>query len=322
MPKPRYTQISLEASPYYHCTSRCVRRAYLCGADTLTGQSYEHRRQWVEDKILHLAQVFAIDLCAYAVMSNHYHVVLHINKMEADSLKFDEIIDRWHKLYKGNIFSQRYVKGEPLSAGEMGHLKDIVDKWRDRLMSASWFMRNLNEPIAREANKEDDCTGRFWEGRFSSQALLDEAAILSCMAYVDLNPIRARVAATPETSDHTSIKYRIVETRKSLNTLYPFVGNYKADMPEGIPFNLKDYIELVDWTGRIIRNDKRGYIEPDCSPILKRIEQDEENWLVLTQNFEKEFKVFAGAAHQVTNACETLGYQRRPGIKACSRYFN
>ena len=198
----------------------------------------------------------------------------------------------------------------------------VVDKWRDRLMSVSWFMRNLNEPISREANKEDDCTGRFWEGRFRSQALLDEAAILSCMAYVDLNPIRARVAATPETSDHTSIKYRIVETRKSLNTLYPFVGNYKADMPEGIPFNLKDYIELVDWTGRIIRNDKRGYIEPDCSPILKRIEQDEENWLVLTQNFEKEFKVFAGAAHQVTNACETLGYQRRPGIKACSRYFN
>mgnify|MGYP000051837369 CR=1 FL=1 len=80
MPRPRKQQISLETTPYYHCTSRCVRRGYLCGLNALTGKDYEYRRQWVEDRILFLGEVFCIDVCAYAVMSNHHHVVLHIVK--------------------------------------------------------------------------------------------------------------------------------------------------------------------------------------------------------------------------------------------------
>jgi len=172
-------------------------------------------------------------------------------------------------------------------------------------MSISWFMRCANEPIAREANLEDEVTGRFWEGRFKSQALLDEKALLACMAYVDLNPIRARMAKTPEESDHTSIQKRI---RHLLNkekedceniTLFQFVGNPRNDIPEGIPFCTKDYLELVDWSGRVIRQDKKGAISENLPPILSRLNINARHWVYLTKNFEKPFGNLVGSVHQV-----------------------
>jgi putative transposase len=69
-------------------------------------------------------------------------------------------------------------------------------------------MRCMKEPIAREANREDGCTGRYWEGRYKSQALFDEIALAACMAYADLDPVRAGLAEVPEASEYTSIKER------------------------------------------------------------------------------------------------------------------
>ena len=108
MPKARKAQICLADTPYYHCVSRCVRRAYLCGEDKQTGISYEHRRQWVEDRIHFLSQIFAIDVCAYAVMSNHTHLVLHIHKGLSDGLDTEEVIRRWHRLSNGTLLSHQY----------------------------------------------------------------------------------------------------------------------------------------------------------------------------------------------------------------------
>jgi len=326
MPKPRYAQVSLEATSYYHCVSRCVRRAFLCGTDALTGQCYEHRRQWLEDKILELAEIFALDVCAYAVMSNHFHIVLHINKQVANSWSMDEVIHQWHKLFSGYAISQRYLSGQTLSEPELTALNIKANLWRDRLMDISWFMRVLNESIARQANAEDNCTGRFWEGRFKSQALLDEAALLSCMAYVDLNPIRANMASTPETSDHTSIKFRLSkqaynDDSTKQDILYPFVGNPRQQMPDGLSFKLQDYLELVDWTGRIIRADKRDHIPASVPPILKRLNQDAENWLYLSQNFESKLKGLVGSANKVKQACKKLGYKRTISLKTCLHYF-
>jgi REP element-mobilizing transposase RayT len=167
-----------------------------------------HRRQWIEDKMLELASIFAIDLCAYAVMSNHYHVVLFIDKVCADNLSKSEFIERWPQLFAGNTYSQRFIKKERLNSVEEANLDRFVDQWRERLMAISWFMRIFNESVARKANKEDKCTGRFWEGRFFSQALPDEKALAACAAYVDLNPIRAGLSKSIPGSEYTSIKRR------------------------------------------------------------------------------------------------------------------
>ncbi|MBN25259.1 MAG: transposase, partial [Alteromonadaceae bacterium] len=169
MPQSRKSQISLIDTPYYHCVSRCVRQSFLCGTSTLTGKSYEHRRGWVEVRLLFLATVFAIDICAYAVMNNHTHVVLSVDKALADNWDSDEVLRRYHKLHRGTLLTQKFMNGDTLSQGELITFDETVEIYRKRLYDISWFMRDLNEHIARQANKEDDCTGRFWEGRFKSQ---------------------------------------------------------------------------------------------------------------------------------------------------------
>ena len=184
----------------------------MCGEGD-NGQCYEHRRQWIEDRIHLLSSIFTIDICSYAVMSNHYHIVVKLTPSE--HLPQEEVITRWLTLFKGPLLVQRYVAGEQFDSIEHQTISSIVNLWRNRLQSLSWFIPHwaqvkcLNEPIARAANSEDGCTGHFWESRFKSQALLSKEALLSCMAYVDLNPIRAKITDTPETSSYTSIRERI-----------------------------------------------------------------------------------------------------------------
>jgi REP element-mobilizing transposase RayT len=267
MTQPRKRLVSYSDTVYYHCIARCVRRAFLCGKDPVTGYDFEHRRQWIVDRLHKLSSVFAIDLCAYAVMNNHYHVLLYINLKQAEAWTDEEVAVQWCRLFCGPSCVQRWMKGFVLETAERDLVQQTIELWRQRLTDLSWFMRCLNESIARMANQEDHCTGRFWEGRFKSQALLDERAVLACMAYVDLNPIRAAIAQTPEQSDYTSIKERI--DRPNENCLRPFSGS--ADEAEGIPFTFSNYLELVDWAGRVVRSGKQGAISDNLPPILIRL---------------------------------------------------
>ncbi len=325
MPQARQTLINLDATPYYHCVSRCVRRAFLCGEDQQTGKSFEHRRGWIEERLLELSQNFALDVCAFSVMHNHTHVVLHVDAEQAKAWTVQDVIEHWHGLFSGINLSQRFLSSDKLCPAEYDKLMEAVEIWRERLMSVSWFMRCLNEHIARLANAEDGCTGRFWEGRFKSQALLDEAAVAACLAYVDLNPVRAEMADTPETSGHTSVKRRI-EALKTDNLqppeLMPFVGNPRSDIPKGLPFVLKDYLELVDLTGIIIRDDKRGAIAADQSPILKRLNIKPDTWLQLATQFENNFSHLVGREAAIHQACQHLGKRWAKGTANSRMLFS
>ena len=286
MTHARKELISLDSTPYYHCISRCVRRAFLWGEDSFTGKNFEHRKGWVTGRLRELADTFAIDIAAYAVMSNHYHLVLRVDRQKASNWSTNEVIDRWKRLYKLPQTVVRYQRNETLLEAERMRVNQYVETWRERLFDISWFMRCLNEHLARRANEEDNCSGRFWEGRFKSQALLDEAAVLTAMSYVDLNPIRAAMADTPESSDFTSIAQRIAElnaidepvssTDTKTNTLcgpglMGLAPQHEDPHPNAMGFSLTDYLELVDWSGRAIRNDKRGFIDQEIPPILTRI---------------------------------------------------
>ncbi len=194
----------------YHCVSRCVRKAFLCGIDMETGRDYEHRKDWIRERLEELASIFAIEVCGYAIMSNHLHLVLRVRPDLTRDWSAQEVAWRWKTLCPPRD-PQTGSPVEPVDCDLAMILNDQarVAVIRQRLGDLSWFMRFLSESIARRANREDQCTGRFWEGRFRSQALLDEAAVLACSIYVDLNPIRAAVAATPEESQYTSAYDRI-----------------------------------------------------------------------------------------------------------------
>lgn len=298
---PRQSQISLDDTPYYHCIARCVRRAFLCGEDQYTGKDFNHRRGWLVTQLKQQASIFGIDICAYAIMSNHYHAVLRVDRHRVRRWSDDEVLTRWTRLFRGPLLVQRRLAGEPLSAAESATVSDIAAVWRTRLYDVSWFMRCLNETIARRANAEDDCRGRFWEGRFKSRALLGHAALLSCMAYVDLNPIRAGMATSLQDSGFTSIQERLAAlaaeqpgamTRDNItpardDSLAPFSDGEHADAAvDCIPFGLTDYVALVDATGRCVRLDKRGSIPADARTALDQLGLSNEQWLELALDIQ------------------------------------
>ena len=324
MSKPRNQQICLSETPYYHCVSRCVRQAFLCGSDVHSKKSYKHRRALVEQRLLMLTSTFAIDVCAYAIMSNHSHVVVKINKDKAQPWDIKQVLSRWHKLHFGTHLTRRYCKGEQLNKLEEASVIEFAEKCRKRLYSLSWFMRELNEFIARRANEEDGCTGRFWEGKFKSQPLLDLPALISCMVYVDLNPIRASMAKSLSDSDNTSIQRRLISALKSKQPveLLPFDDSGSNENSQVINFKLKDYLALVEQTGRCIRKNKAGFIRSEQISCLNTLNIFENNWSDLTSNFEKLFKSAVGAVEKLTSYCNKQNIQRRYNLKNSQKLFS
>ncbi|MBP7864763.1 MAG: hypothetical protein KA419_02345 [Acidobacteria bacterium] len=207
------------AERVYHCTARCVRRAFLCGDDPDTGKNFDHRKDWVRDRLVQLAGYFAVDVLAYAVMDNHLHDILRTRPDRAEAMTDEEVARNW-------VLSSPSRKTPPDEETLRVQVKRIVKKasrvrqLRKRLAKLSWFMGRLNEYIARKANAEDGCKGRFWEGRYQCRLLEGEGALLTCMAYVELNPVRAGLSRTPEESVHTSAWERLdalaAETRLAM----------------------------------------------------------------------------------------------------------
>jgi REP element-mobilizing transposase RayT len=217
MPRlPRKLVVAPEKVAAYHCVKRCVRGALLCGRDPVTGRSLEHRRKWIRGRMESLAGECGVDVLCFAIMGNHLHVVIRTRPDVVAGWCDDEVVRRWWAILparRGPDGSAARPTAEDLKPMSTPARVKLI---RRRLSDVSWFLRLLSEPIARWANKEDGCTGRFWEGRFKCQPLLDAAALVACCSYVDLNPVRAGIAKSPEASEFTSIHERIHAAERRL----------------------------------------------------------------------------------------------------------
>jgi REP element-mobilizing transposase RayT len=302
---PRSAQIDLSVTPFYHCMSRCVRGSFLTGKDHQTGKDFTHRKAWIEALIKELARGFSIQICSYAIMSNHYHIVLRVDNDRSCRWTDEKIIQQWQ------IICPASVKRHLIEKEQGKHksiLQDEIDEWRSRLTNVSWFMRILNERIARMANKEDKNKGRFWDGRFKSQAILDETSLLSAMVYVDLNPIRAQVAATLEDSLFTSVRQRIKHLKAHGTEPADLIPlNYSSQSSISLDIGIKDYLYMVDEIGRSIRDDKRGYISAKVPQILESLSIDPDECLDMIQYIETDYAHAVGTTAMLRQA----GYRKR-----------
>ena len=317
---PRHHIVDPETPGFFHCVSRCVRRAFLCGEDIYSGRSYEHRKAWVEERLLALADCFAVGLYAYAVMSNHLHVVLHVDPQTALMWSDDEVAERWVRLFPVCVDGE---VDERLCQAKIQRLQGDparIEELRSRLGSVSWFMRCLSEPIARQANREDGCTGRFWEGRFKCQALLDEQAVLACMVYVDLNPIRAGIATDLATSEHTSIRHRLqrAEARAPSSTaaLRSMAGVLLAP---ALSVRALDYLELVDWSGRVVREGKRGSIGVATPAVLTTLGIGKPQWQSQMLGIESRYYRAVGTVESLKAKARALGQRWLKGTGGAKR---
>lgn len=275
----------------YHCTVRCVRRAHLAGKDRVTKRSYRHRKEWIRSRLAFLVEVFLVEVVAYAVMGNHLHTVLKTRPDLAEKLSPEEVAFRWLK-----IFPPRNSDPETLNykLQEIVSNEERVKKLRRRLGSLSWFNKLMNENIARRANAEDNCTGHFWEGRFYCQKVLDIPGAIACSVYVDLNPIRAKAAKTPEESNFTSVQDRINSQKfnKSQVKLLPIEEAFKGKL------SLSDYLVLVDVTARIIISGK-GSMSAEAIPIIERLGITPDSWIETTNDFKSIFCRVVGSRQSI-----------------------
>ena len=331
LPRSKYVQDG--EIGVYHCTTRCVRRAFLYGYDAYSGRNYSHRKAWISERLQVLSSIFAIEVFEFSVMANHYHVILRTRPDIVQGWSDYEVASRWLTLCPNRYRSKK--KPPPAIEDQIRALascSDRIAELRRRLSNLSWFMARLNEYIARAANEEDDVKGRFWESRFKCQVLLDDAAIAACMVYVGLNPIRAGQATTPEDSDFTGIQLRIRSFRSktgktqkkappdSADWLYPI----SSDMdPNGIlTMSTEEYFDLVDRSGRIIRSDKQGFITEDIEPILYRLGVISSAWLDTVSNFGDKFHLVAGLLHNIRSYADRIGSRWFVGVSSARAVFN
>ena len=326
-----------------HVMNRTVRRCFLMGDDPLTRKNYDHRKAWMERELEHLAKFFSIDLLCYAIMSNHFHLVLRSRPDVVAQWDDRHVARRWLMLCpKRRDSENRPEEPNEFELNNITNDRVKLNTIRSRLSDISWWMRFLSQKIAQRANREDCENGKFWQARYRAVRLLDETAILACAAYVDLNPIRAAMAETIESSDYTSGQQRAIALQAEVNeqsslehavgktskpiaqslsplTIYELkdaigacchTAGYRASDKGFLTMSVASYLDLLDWTARELRSDKRSATPASAAPIFERLGIDANTWCELTRDFGKLFSTVAGTPKVIESTRSRRRHQR------------
>jgi len=298
--QPRSKIVDLSVTRWYHCISRCVRQAFL-----IASNGDFDRKLWLDHRLQELNSIFAVSVAGFSLMDNHLHLLLRVDPDASDAWTPIEVVQRWLRLYPLRV-NRKPVAPTREDMERLAADTKWVEQKRSRLTSLSWFMKCLKEPLSRKANREENCRGTFFEGRFKSIAILDEESILTVAAYIDLNPVAAGVCGLPEHSPFTSIKERVenliaqgrlkdiaqirngsvaaqrvsegidqdhwlvpIEDRRSQ-------GSTREGIKEG--FTLGQYLMLVDCMSRKFREGK-AIISHEVESIFDRLQMDAERVL-------------------------------------------
>jgi hypothetical protein len=308
----------LDAHPdaAYHCFSRCVRRAHLCGFDAFTGRSFEHRRGWIEDRLQLLSRAFAVSIYAYAILSNHFHVVLRMRSDVAANWGPLEVARRWLLVFPGRVSRAADSENE---VERLAQDSERVARMRERLCSLSWLMRSLKEPIARRANREDDCKGHFWEGRFHNQILLEPRSLVGAMVYTDLNPLRAGLTDSIASAPFTSGRQRYVATSRRpamlASALEPAAG---IASPGYVALTEGEYLSLLEWSGRFARAGPSDTAARAISSLMSRLSCDTREWRDYAFGLQQRWSRAVGSRAALAALAARLGQRWLKGGGAAS----
>jgi REP element-mobilizing transposase RayT len=322
VPTPRARLVDVFVTPWYHCISRCVRRAGLLG-DVIAID----RKAWIERRLEEIVAIFAIDCAGFAVMDNHLHLLVRLDSTRAESWSSLEVARRWLRLFPIRDVEGRACEVSEVRVERLAGDREKIAVLRRRLSDLSWFMKCLKEPLARLANREDGCTGAFWEGRFRSVAVLDERSLLATAVYIDLNPVAAGIVSAPEQAEHTSLRTRLDHCRSndtlttlseglSTQTIEPAqeAGLWLMPVNDDRPYGgdrvgllcdctLSTYLQVVDATSRFVR-DGRMRVDADEASLLKRLGIGEAAWeRAIDRLFEPERRL----SNRLRKASERVG---------------
>jgi hypothetical protein len=306
MTKARFRLVDTSLSRWYHCVSRCCRKAYF-----LSDENGFQRKAWIDQRLKELNEIFSISVGVFNAMDNHLHLLLRIDCEEAENWSDQEVVERWFRLFPPRRSDRKPMKlSEKMVQAKLNN-SNWVRETRSRLSSLGWFMKCLKEPLARLANQQDRCTGAFFEGRYKSIAILDQESFLSVAACIDLNPVAAGIVPLPEQSPHSSIKERVtndvaqgrmedVEQIRNGNVAAQAVsgdiedslwlvpiedrqrqGSLRKGILEG--FTLSQYLLLVDYTSRVVRKGK-AVVSSELASIFERLQSSDE---ILSQRIKR-----------------------------------